>query len=222
MKVKFTHIINSQQLDTNPKGDHVEDAAPPEDVGDFVKLPNGDDFETGEMAAPHLNGKVAPYEEVWRQLSPTPPHDCGSDHARGAGAKCSSWEVGTVAWILESVDTSDEGYTTQGGGIGNAKSKIFFARVGRFYLAIRRVVGEGKTATFSALRQEYTPETEQWRDVYAIGDVTGMSLSSSGQLVTDSEYASWKVGDHVTVNTQVSQRTNREVCTVRAVARLDT
>ncbi|TVY29257.1 hypothetical protein LHYA1_G002928 [Lachnellula hyalina] len=54
------------------------------DKGDFSTLPNGDDLEVGTMPAPHLDGKVAPYEEVWRE------------YAMPAS--------GTTSWILRSSD----------------------------------------------------------------------------------------------------------------------
>lgn len=199
---------------------------PPEDVGDFVKLPNGDDFETGEMPAPHLGGKIAPYEEIWRQLSPTLLPTNNQDHDHRTGDQCPSCEVGTVAWILESVDVEDgKAPAAEDDGKSSAKSKTFFARIGRFYLAIRRVScaavgGEAKPATFSALRQEYVPEKKQWQDVYALGNVTGMSLSKDGELVTDSEYEKWRVGDQVTVSSEALESARQEVCIVRAVSRL--
>ncbi|TVY13543.1 hypothetical protein LARI1_G009261, partial [Lachnellula arida] len=54
------------------------------DQGDFSQLPNGDDLEVGTMPAPHLDGKVAPYEEVWREYAAPAP--------------------GTTSWILRSSD----------------------------------------------------------------------------------------------------------------------
>ncbi|KPI41857.1 uncharacterized protein AB675_5476 [Cyphellophora attinorum] len=77
LKVEFTHPLDSHCHAPGEQG-HGE-----ADVGQFSKLPNGDDLEVGEMAAPHLGGRVMPYEEVWRELD-------ASEEAKG--------------WILESVD----------------------------------------------------------------------------------------------------------------------
>lgn len=211
VKVKFTHIINSQQTGGEPASganNSGDTAQPAEDVGDFIKLPNGDDFETGEMAAPHLHGKVAPYEEIWRQLIPMPAHE--QDSGR---------EVSDIAWILESMDA---------GNAGGAGTKTFYARVGRFYLAVRRTnAADGGPATFSALRQEYSSETKMWRSVYAVGDVTGLSslvdgeLIAAPKLVTASDGTSWNVGEHITVFSGPSNDAAKESCIVRAVGRLD-
>jgi len=54
------------------------------DEGEFTKLPNGDDLETGEMPCAEKGDVVTKYEEVWRQLKPLP----GPKHA----------------WIIQSVD----------------------------------------------------------------------------------------------------------------------
>jgi hypothetical protein len=77
VKVEFTHPLDSHCGAPGEQG-HGE-----ADVGQFSKLPNGDDLEIGEMAAPHLGGRIMPYEEVWRELD-------ASEEAKG--------------WILESID----------------------------------------------------------------------------------------------------------------------
>ncbi|KAF4465915.1 hypothetical protein FALBO_7229 [Fusarium albosuccineum] len=40
------------------------------DEGEFQKLPNGDDLETGSMPYPEKDNQVTPCEEVWRELRP--------------------------------------------------------------------------------------------------------------------------------------------------------
>lgn len=89
MKVEFTHPLDSHCAAPGDEGQ--ADA----DVGHFSKLPNGDDLEVGEMAAPHLGGRVMPYEEVWRELD-TPEEATG--------------------WILESTDEEQKVFYARIGG----------------------------------------------------------------------------------------------------------
>lgn len=69
--IRFTHSIDSRGFYGT-------------DQGEFSKLPNGDDLEIGSMPAPHLGGKIVPYEEIWHEFPAPPP--------------------GSVSWILESSD----------------------------------------------------------------------------------------------------------------------
>lgn len=148
VKVKFDHRISSQA----PEDGGEEQAA---DVGTFSKLPNGDDLETGEMAAPHLGGKIAPYEEVWRQL------DFGKRDGMDGGSL-------PFAWVLESVAEH---------GTGGVLS--WYARVGRFFLGIRRRGGDGSGVAYDAVRQEWNDEEGRWVTRYSVGSQDGL----------------WKVGD---------------------------
>jgi hypothetical protein len=88
-KVEFTHPIDSH---CKKPGDEGEGHA---DVGDFTKLPNGDDLETGEMAAPHMGGRVMPYEEIWRELDD---------------------DLSNEAWILEGTDETQKTFYGRVGG----------------------------------------------------------------------------------------------------------
>jgi len=66
------------------------------DIGTFVRLPNGDDLETGSMANPDNGGKVTDYEEIWRDVKPKPG--------------------GKKAWIIESVDEGTKAFLGKIGG----------------------------------------------------------------------------------------------------------
>lgn len=171
-KVKFTYSINSQDDAAGgvQPGNDTDDLAG--DIGQFSKLPNGDDFETGEMAAPHLGGEITPYEEVWRQLHPS----------MDASDPCCS---GSKAWILESID-----HKSTGSHIGNEGSKpaqkTFLARVGPFFVAIRRREvtdnSSGKPDTtfmYGAIRQEYDVTSGLWITKYSAGDYSNLRMMSS-------------------------------------------
>jgi hypothetical protein len=182
VKVEFTHPLDSHCLlpgssDPNEAGD----------VGQFSKLPNGDDLEVGEMAAPHLEGKITPYEEIWRtvNLDSSPSPDDGlSQGARG--------------WILEGV----------GGGKGEM---VFYARVRGFFLAVQRTT-ETHAYQYSALREDFDDVLRRWKRVYTVGDVRLlMSMSEMPASSNDMESAKkWALEHEVIVRS--GQR-----CLVRAV-----
>ncbi|KAF7563755.1 hypothetical protein G7046_g379 [Stylonectria norvegica] len=69
---RWTHIIDSLDL-TEP------------DEAYFNKLPNGDDLEIGTTKCPFKDGAMTPYEEVWRDVTP-------------------SLESGDPSWIIQSSD----------------------------------------------------------------------------------------------------------------------
>ncbi|KAF7592008.1 hypothetical protein BBP40_000788 [Aspergillus hancockii] len=81
--VRFSHIIDS----TGVYGP---------DEGIFTKLPNGDDLETGTMACAHIDGQLAPYEEIWRNL-PAP-------------------QPGSISWTLYSADNGGKSFMGKIGG----------------------------------------------------------------------------------------------------------
>lgn len=186
--MKFTHPLDSHYA--------VDQDEEEPDVGEFTKLPNGDDLETGVMAAPHLGGKIMPYEEVWRELDPRLDL-AGSDG--GDGSSSSSRKPGS--WILESIDqptASDDSVFT----------KSYYAKAGTFFLALRQVKdASASSLSFSAIRQEWEPDTLSWTTKYKIGNVDGMfdlAKEADGDRV-------WAVGDKVTVGFE------RELCIVRAI-----
>jgi hypothetical protein len=99
VKVRFNKTLDSLNM-TEP------------DEGDFTKLPNGDDFETGKMPCPERGMQVTEYEEVWRQILPVP------------GPR--------RAWILESAGEGRKVFLGRIGGgfiaIGDKKGATFGAR----------------------------------------------------------------------------------------------
>lgn len=99
MKVRFNKTLDSLNM-TEP------------DEGDFTKLPNGDDFETGKMPCPERGMQVTEYEEVWRQILPVP------------GPR--------RAWILESAGEGRKVFLGRIGGgyiaMGDKKGETFGAR----------------------------------------------------------------------------------------------
>jgi hypothetical protein len=99
VKVRFNKTLDSLNM-TEP------------DEGDFTKLPNGDDFETGRMPCPERGMQVTEYEEIWRQIPPVP------------GPK--------RAWILESAGDGRKVLLGRIGGgylaIGDKKGDSFGAR----------------------------------------------------------------------------------------------
>ncbi|EXJ93261.1 hypothetical protein A1O1_01652 [Capronia coronata CBS 617.96] len=176
-KVKFTHIIDSHH---NPSSSEPE---PAPDVGDFIKLPNGDDLETGEMPNPDAGGQVMPYEEIWRELK---------------------WPTGNSCWFLESVDSHD---AEKGTATTTRRTKTFHAKVGNYYLALRQVIN-GEDVTFVALRQDYHIDDEEgkgWKTIYEIG-------KQQQQLQLDrltgiderlgTEATGWRVGEKVVVGNE--------------------
>lgn len=129
------------------------------------------------MAAPHLGGAITPYEEVWRQLR---PHVDVND----------PFFPNSKAWILESV--SDDGttgsYATERSGTA---PKTFLARVGPFFIAIRRrVVKIGNadatkiTFVYGAIREGLDPSSGRWITVYSIGDHSDLWTMSSRRPVS--------------------------------------
>lgn len=178
VKVKFDHRLSSQAS----QGGEEEQAA---DVGTFSKLPNGDDLETGEMAAPHLGGKITPYEEVWRPLD--------------FGMRDSAYSRAVpLAWVLESVTDQGTGGTLS-----------WYAKVGRFFLGVRRRRGDDGRMVYDAVRQDWDDEEGRWSTKYSIGSQDGL----------------WKVGDlgpedelwgNIRTEAVVTLATG-ETCIVRAV-----
>jgi hypothetical protein len=190
VKVEFTHPLDSHSL--SPGSSNPDE---PGDIGEFSKLPNGDDLEVGEMAAPHLNGKVTPYEEVWRtvDLESSPSPDDGVSH----GAK---------EWVLEGAS-----------GVERDGEMVFFARIRGYFIALKRNTerggtGEADVYTYSALREDFDDVAGRWKRVYAVGNVGGlMSMSepalSSGDVISPKK---WTVGDGIVVG-------NGQCYVVRAV-----
>lgn len=174
-RVKFTYSINSQDdtaaaaSETEADGDDLAG-----DVGQFVKLPNGDDFETGEMAAPHLGGAITPYEEVWRQLHPN------------MDVK-DQFFPDSKAWILESV-SDDDTVSSHASESSRTTPKTFLARVGPFFIAIRRHevrkdnLDRGNTTfVYGAIREGLDPSSGRWNTVYSVGDYSNLWAMSSGR-----------------------------------------
>lgn len=179
VKVEFTHPYDSHYVEDQEEG------AP--DIGEFSKLPNGDDLETGVMAATHLGGKILPYEEVWRELDP-------SSGSAGSDAYGSSW-------ILESTGRSK---TAEDG----TAIKSYYGKVGKYFLALRSVKRSNPSSLkFSAIRQDWNADEAEWVTKYKIGDVDGIFVLSKDL----SAESAWKVGDEVTVGP------SEEVCVVKAV-----
>lgn len=217
-KVKFTHTIdshsNDQHNDTTSE-DHDEVA----DEGEFTKLPNGDDLEIGEMPAPHLGGKVAAYREIWRELK-------SSLDSEGLTSITSM----PLNWYLESLGDGDD----YDGKAGSGK-RSFYARAGKFFLAIRRtearMSGAGNNAVkygFAAIRQEIVDnEKSKWTTQYSIGDQVEdmLKLSDSGTFesgfVVENESRDnnlpWQVDDRLVIRNS-HDGTIREMCIVRAVS----
>lgn len=165
MVIEFTHPLDSHL-------DHEHDEPKP-DVGTFTILPDGDELEIGEMAAPHLGGKVTPYEEVWHEL------DAGLDALKGRSGVSPSW-------ILESVD---------------ARVKSYYGRAGKFFLGLRQTVLPGADdgrLTFSALRQELDTTSGRWSTKYSMGKVDGMFRMDNVDG-DDSLGQSWSVGDKIRI-----------------------
>jgi len=183
VKVKFTHPLDSHYV----AGQDEEEP----DVGEFTKLPNGDDLETGVMAAPHLGGQTMPYEEIWRELDPRLDL-----FGVSGGSRASSW-------ILESVEQPKTGEVA-------TLTKSYYAKAGKFFLALRQVtIANPSSISVSAIRQEWDADKRAWDTKYKIGNVEGMLDLSQG--AADSQ-ADWKVGDEITI------AISKEVCTVRSIA----
>lgn len=180
VKVKFTHPFDSH---------YVRDQEEQEpDIGEFSKLPNGDDLETGVMAAPHLDNKIMPYEEVWHELDP------------GQGPAATN--NGSSAWVIESVD---EAWTTKEG----TPTKSHYAKAGKYFLGLRRMKPVNSSSlAFSAIRQEWSADEGKWTTIYKIGDVDGMFVQSEGEDANKP----WKEGDKVEVGPR------KEMCIVRSIA----
>lgn len=164
MKIEFTHPYDSHYVAGQEEG------AP--DIGTFTRLPNGDDLETGVMPAPHLDGKIMPYEEIWHELDP------------GVASN-------EVAWILESVDAD---------AAANVTTKSHYAKIGKYFLALRQTQSKTPLSrTYSAVRQDLTDAASgTWATTYEIGDVQGMLTLGAEEVAA----TAWKVGDKVTVGPQ--------------------
>lgn len=181
--MKFTHPLDSHYVAGEEEGEP--------DIGEFTKLPNGDDLEEGVMAAPHLDGKIMPYQEIWRELD---PGVVSTDGDGGDGKACS--------WILESIDqpSTVEATTT---------SKSYYAKGGKYFLALRQVqTTSPPSISVSAIRQDWDSEKLAWSTKYTIGNVDGM-VNLSSEAIVD---GGWKVGDEVKVGS------GGERCIVRSLA----
>ena len=184
-KVRFTHPFDSHYVPGQGEGEP--------DIGEFTKLPNGDDLETGVMAAPHLANQVLPYEEIWHELNPN----------LGSVDKTVNSDNNNASWILESVDQPTP--ISEGPVV-----KSYYAKTGRYFLALRRVDrANPPSLQFSAVRQDWDVDSNEWITKYSIGDAQG--IFRIGQISVQSQ--TWKVGDTVTVPSQ------QEACVVRAIAR---
>ncbi|KAH8811010.1 hypothetical protein F5884DRAFT_264074 [Xylogone sp. PMI_703] len=196
LRVKFTHSVDSHNA-----GGSKEKAE--EDVGEFTKLPNGDDLEIGEMPAPHLGGSIRPYREVWRELN-----------AHGT--------TENENWILENVN--DDGTTGQNTSI----TKTFYARAGCFFLGLRQIErvrseglnGSSNNVCFSAIRQDFDSQANCWSTKYRIGRVDGLWDVSSGQDIAIRNMdrtGVWQAGDKVVIVNNTDGK--EETYVVRAVSK---
>ncbi|KJA17150.1 hypothetical protein HYPSUDRAFT_146874 [Hypholoma sublateritium FD-334 SS-4] len=124
--VRFVHHIDSRTLD----------ARSVVDAGYNTPLPDGDTLEVGEMVNP-ATGRVAPYEEVWRER---PTGSGGVLFVANAArttwrARVGAWEValgrgedgGFWAWYAEWIDGAGNG----GGGLGWRVPRCAGVREGR-------------------------------------------------------------------------------------------
>jgi hypothetical protein len=161
VRVKFTHPFDSHHA--------VGSAEPAPDVGDFTKLPNGDDLETGEMPNYDGDGRNMPYEEVWRELDWSQP-----------GAK-------SVSWILESIDPDD----------GVQKNKTFYAKLGRYFLAVRKIV-DGREADYAALRIDFDKDNMEWKVRYEIGEVGDIGKKFASEIDATKQHQ-WRIGEEVVI-----------------------
>lgn len=143
VKVEFTHPLDSHCTSS----EQIEEAEEAPDVGDFRKLENGDDLETGVMKAPHLGGEMRAYEEVWRELE----------------VEDVEVEGGAKGWIVEGVDAE-----------GGRERKVWCARVGGWFLGVARREGEGGKYVYDAVREDLVGG--RWERRYTVGDVEGLVL----------------------------------------------
>ncbi|KAH8595740.1 hypothetical protein B0O99DRAFT_594491 [Bisporella sp. PMI_857] len=89
LKCRWIHHIDSNSAHAVP------------DEGQFSKLPNGDDLETGSMPCPERGGEVTPYEEVWRKISPSLGSDISWILQRVGGGKCWVGRIGGGFMVLQ-------------------------------------------------------------------------------------------------------------------------
>lgn len=164
VKVEFTHPLDSHCRRPGDE-EHNEQA----DVGEFSKLPNGDDLEVGEMAAPHMGARVMPYEEVWRESDAGVASDGLVGQSRG--------------WILE--------------GVHEEKRKTFYARVGRHFLAVQRQDKPGRDTEYeyAAVREECSDG--KWTKKYMVGNTDHVMSMASLTQREDAQRRS--VGDVVNI-----------------------
>lgn len=150
-------------------------------MGEFSELPNGDDLEVGEMAASHMGGRVMPYEEVWRELSPSAdeiPPDQLFGTAKG--------------WIVESKDDTDDRMTV-------------YARINGFFLGVQRRIKRWELSNagsyeYVALREDYDATDSKWTRRYSVGDVKGMvSMAEMARSPTEPRRAKRKMGDLIEI-----------------------
>jgi len=159
-------------------------------VGNFSKLPNGDDLESGEMPHPELLGApMTAFEEVWREL----PFREGPESAKKG-----------MSWILE----SDDGDLSEVEGEVTV-TKTFMGRIWGTYLAFQQTqthsrqkdeagawVVKRNGAEVSARREEWS---DKWEEKYVVGP--GGSAVPSMQTGFDGEgKGSWRVpGEKVVI-----------------------
>lgn len=156
-------------------------APPASDVGDFTQLSNGDDFETGVMPNPDADNKPMAYEEVWHVLDWKLAKPCAN-------------------FVLES---SSEGNS------GDTSTRTFYARVGRYFLAVRQTL-RADSVDFAAVRQDWDDESHSWRDRYCIGDVASI-WRMSDENINEHEMLRWQVNGKVVVR-------GDSTCVVKAVS----
>ncbi|KAJ5703253.1 hypothetical protein N7493_011642 [Penicillium malachiteum] len=164
------------------------------DLGNFSRLPNGDDLETGEMPRADLPGApMTTFEEVWREL----PFREGPEGTKKG-----------ISWVLESDDSElDFGE----GGEGEATlTKIFFGRIWGTFLAFKQVQThtrqKGSDGTFSLKRTgaEVSTRREEWNSGWEEKYVIGPDGSGVPSMRTGFEgegKGSWRIpGDTVNID----------------------
>ncbi|KAH8692163.1 hypothetical protein BGW36DRAFT_348317 [Talaromyces proteolyticus] len=207
LRIKFTHCINSHHNGSDLGENRMETP----DVGEFTKLPNGDDLEIGEMPASHRGGEVYPYREIWREIK----LEQGGD----------TYGLPT-AFVLESADDDPQELICE-----NVTAKSFYARAGNFFLALRKKkpniedrengISSGRgPVNFSAIRQEYNADINGWVTKYSIGNVENLfkmsDLAQSAVVENVEGDSSWELNSRVMMKGAYDGAI-KETCIVRAV-----